>query len=137
MSAAHRKALQSPAPLSGLRLLVIEDEYFIGDDIAHALASLGAEIIGPVPDLADAEGILKYGEAIDAALLDINVRGETVYPLARLLRSRGVPFVFTTGYDKTSVASEFQDVQLWEKPLNIPQLARYLAEVLRQRRRGG
>lgn len=130
MSAAHKAA--SSAPLRGRRLLVIEDEYFIADDIARALANLGAEIIGPLPDLADAEGILKHGEAIDAALLDINIRNEMVFPLARLLRSHNVPFVFTTGYDTTSVVAEFHDVQLWEKPLDIPRLARSLAEMLRE-----
>src|SRR5215469_4566183 len=106
MSVAHRASAYA-APLTGRRVLLIEDEYFIGDDIAHALKGLGAEIIGPLPSLADAEGILKRGEAIDAALLDINIRNEMVFPLARLLRSRNVPFVFTTGYDRTSVVAEF------------------------------
>jgi DNA-binding response OmpR family regulator len=133
MSVAHKVASASPAPLAGRRLLVIEDEYFIADDIARALTGLGAEIIGPLPDLADAEGLLKRGDAIDAALLDINIRNEMVFPLARLLRSRNVPFVFMTGYDKTSVVAEFQDVQLWGKPLNIPRLARSLTDMLRER----
>jgi CheY-like chemotaxis protein len=130
MLATHKVG---PATLAGRRLLVIEDEYFIGDDIAHALTNLGAEVIGPLPDLADAVGILERGEAIDAALLDINIRNQMVFPLARLLRSRNVPFVFTTGYDRTSVVAEFQDVQLWEKPLDMPRLARSLADMLTTR----
>jgi CheY-like chemotaxis protein len=133
MSVANKATSASSAPLAGRRLLVIEDEYFIADDIARALAGLGAEIIGPLPDLADAEGLVKRGEAIDAALLDISIRNQMVFPLARLLRARNVPFVFTTGCDKSSVIAEFQDVQLWEKPLNIPRLARSLAEMLRER----
>jgi DNA-binding NtrC family response regulator len=133
MPVVYKSGTASPTPLAGRRLLVIEDEYFIADDIAHTLASFGAEVIGPLPDLADAERILKRGDAIDAALLDINLRNEMVFPLARLLRSRNVPFVFTTGYDKTSVVPEFQDVQVWEKPMDMPRLARALAEMLRNR----
>lgn len=123
----------SLAPLAGRRVLVIEDEYFIADDIARALASRGAEVVGPLADLADAKEFLNQGKPIDAALLDINIRNEMIFPLARLLRSRNVPFAFTTGYDKASVAPEFQDVPLWEKPLDIPRVAHYLEEMLRQR----
>jgi CheY-like chemotaxis protein len=133
MSATQKVGSASPASLTGRRVLVIEDEYFIGDDIARALTNLGADVIGPLPDLTDAEDILKQGEAIDAALLDVNIRNEMVFPLARLLRSRNVPLVFATGYDKASVVAEFQDVQLWEKPLDVPKLARSLAEMLRER----
>ena len=133
MSVTHKPVSESLSPLTGRRVLVIEDEYFIADDIAHALASRGAEVIGPLADLADAKELLNHDKPIDAALLDINIRNEMIFPVARLLRSRNVPFVFTTGYDKTSVAAEFQDVLLWEKPLDIPRVAHYLAEMLRQR----
>jgi DNA-binding LytR/AlgR family response regulator len=116
-----------PALLSGRRVLVIEDEYFIADELRQALAGLGAEIIGPFPDLTEAENVVNRGEPIDAALLDINVRSEMIFPLARTLRSCGVPLVFTTGYDKASVTAEFQDVPLLEKPLDIRRVVRLLA----------
>jgi len=67
---------------------------------------------------------------VDAALLDINVRNEMVFPLARLLRERNIPFVFTTGYDKESIRPEFADVPLWEKPIDISLLADYLAGLI-------
>jgi hypothetical protein len=122
-----------PAPLSllsGRRLLVVEDEYFLADDFCRHFTLLGAEIIGPIAHLDDADEILNAGAPIDGALLDINVRSEMVFPLARLLQSRKVPFVFTTGYDRRSLGSEFVGVQVWEKPLDVPRVARSLAALI-------
>jgi CheY-like chemotaxis protein len=121
------------APLSGRRVLVIEDEYFIADDMTRALASLGAEVIGPIGEIKEAQRILDAGTRIDGAVLDINIRSEMIFPLARTLRSRNVPFVFTTGYDKGSLGSEFDDVPVWEKPLDIPALVRSLADMILNR----
>jgi len=119
-----------PGPLTGRRILVVEDEYFLADDLSRHFASLGAEIIGPIAYIDDAAEVLKADAAIDGALLDINVRSEMIFPLARLLRSRKVPFVFTTGYDRRSLGPEFGDVQVWEKPLDIPRLARSLTALM-------
>jgi DNA-binding response OmpR family regulator len=118
------------APLAGRRVLIIEDEYFIADDITRAIASLGADVIGPVADVEEARRILDAGTRIDGALLDINVRNEMIFPLARALRSRNVPFVFATGYDKDVLGAEFHDVPVWEKPLDFPTVARSLANLI-------
>ena len=118
------------SPLAGWRVLVIEDEYFIADDISRALASLGAEIVGPIGDLEEAQRVLDTGATVDAALLDINIRNEMIFPLARTLRSRNVPFMFVTGYDKSSLDSEFNDIPVVEKPLDIPAVARSLADMV-------
>jgi DNA-binding response OmpR family regulator len=133
MSAFPMVAEGSCAPLVGRRVLVIEDEYFLADDIARALAALGAEIIGPVAEIEEAERIVNAGTAIDGAVLDLNIRSEMAFPLARTLRTHQVPFLFTTGYDKNSIAAEFQDVQLWEKPLDIPGMTRALAVLMLKR----
>ena len=109
----------SHRPLAGRRVLVVEDEYFIADEIREGLVALGAEVVGPFPHFKDAAAVLDNGKQIDVALLDVNVRSEMVFPLARALRSRDVPMVFTTGYDKSSLGAEFQDVVLWQKPLNL------------------
>jgi hypothetical protein len=53
-----------------------------------------------------------------------------VFPLARILRARKIPFLFTTGYDRTSIEAEFQDIPLWEKPLDIPAMARELTSLI-------
>ena len=122
---------ENPGPLSGRRVLVIEDEYFLADDIMRALTALGARVLGPYGDLNEATAVVDRDIAIDAAIMDINLRNEMVFPLARVLRSRKVPLLFTTGYDKSSIAAEFQDVQLWGKPLDLKAMARELTSLLK------
>ncbi|MBV9558998.1 MAG: response regulator [Bradyrhizobium sp.] len=121
------------APLAGRRVLIVEDEYFLADDLAHALRALGAEIIGPTGEFNEARQFLNISSAIDGALLDINLRNEMIFPLARELRVRRVPFTFTTGYDRTSLPSDLRDVPIWEKPLNIQAVARSLADDILRR----
>lgn len=123
------------ASLAGRRVLVIEDEYFIADDMARALASLDAEVIGPIGEIKEAQQLLDAGTRIDGAVLDINIRSEMIFPLARTLRSRNVPFLFTTGYDRGSLGPEFDDVAVWEKPIDIPALVRSLADMMLNRAR--
>lgn len=119
--------------LAARRILVVEDEYFLADDLHRHLASLGAETIGPIADLDEAEALLEAGTSIDGALLDINIRSGMIFSLARALQSRGVPFIFTTGYDKRSFEHEFPNVQVWEKPLDIPRVASALAALISAR----
>jgi len=121
---------ENSGPLTGRRVLVIEDEYFLADDIARALTALGARVVGPYGDLAEATGVVDRDIAIDAAIMDINLRNDMVFPLARLLRSRKVPLVFTTGYDRNSIEPEFHDVQLWGKPLDLNAMTRELTSML-------
>ncbi|MGL3108875.1 response regulator [Bradyrhizobium sp. BR 1432] len=121
-------------PLTGRRILVVEDEYFLADDIGNALRKLGAEIAGPVGHIEDAVAMLHNGGVLDAAVLDVNIRIQMIFPIARELRARDVPFVFTTGYEKISIEPEFQDVPLWEKPIDIVAMARNLAGLVGDRR---
>ncbi|MEZ2141851.1 response regulator [Bradyrhizobium sp. DN5] len=121
-------------PLTGRRILVVEDEYFLADDIGNALRMLGAEIAGPVGHIEDAVAMLHNGGVLDAAVLDVNIRTQMIFPIARELRARDVPFVFTTGYEKISIEPEFQDVPLWEKPIDIVAMARNLAGLVGDRR---
>jgi CheY-like chemotaxis protein len=122
---------ESPGPLAGHRVLVVEDEYFLADDIVRTLTALGARIVGPYGDLHEATSVVNRGIAIDAAIMDINLRDEMVFPLARMLRSRKVPLVFTTGYDRGALEPEFQDVKLWGKPLDLKAMARELTKLIR------
>jgi DNA-binding response OmpR family regulator len=121
----------SPGPLAGRRILVVEDEYFLADDIVRALTALGARVVGPYGDLDEATQVVDRDVAIDAAIVDINLRNEMVFPLARLLRSRKVPLVFMTGYDKSSIEQEFRDVRLWGKPLDIKAMSRELTSMIK------
>lgn len=109
----------SPAgALSGRRVLVVEDEYFIADDIARALRQLGAEVVGPLASRDEALEVFASDLRIDFAVLDINLRGDAVYPLADALRGRRVPFVFATGYDSASIPEPYRGVPRWEKPFD-------------------
>ncbi|MDA9496837.1 response regulator [Bradyrhizobium sp. CCBAU 11357] len=118
------------AELRGRRIFVVEDEYFLADDIGKTFRALGAEIAGPVGHLEDAHKILHDGSVLDGAVLDVNIRSEMIFPIARELRARNVPFVFTTGYDKITLGPEFQDVPLLEKPIDLQAMARKLAGLI-------
>jgi DNA-binding LytR/AlgR family response regulator len=118
------------AQLTGRRIFVVEDEYFLADDIGKTFRALGAEVAGPVGHLEDALKILHDGSVLDAAVLDVNIHDEAIYPIARELKARNVPFVFTTGYDRITVSPEFEDVPLLEKPLNLTQIARKLVALI-------
>jgi CheY-like chemotaxis protein len=119
--------------LPGRRVLVVEDEYFLADDISRALRSSGADVAGPVGELEEALRILNDGSIVDGAVLDVNIHSDMVFPVAQELRARRVPFVFTTGYDKISIASEFHDVPIWEKPIDIAAMIRGLAGLIGSR----
>jgi CheY-like chemotaxis protein len=108
--------------LKGVLVLVVEDEYLIADDLRKALTDAGAEIIGPVPAVGDAIEALRKAERIDAAVLDINLRGEMIFPVADALLERGIPFVFATGYDRSSLPERFADFPRIEKPLHAEKL---------------
>ncbi|MBH5398310.1 response regulator [Bradyrhizobium sp. CNPSo 4010] len=118
------------AELKGRRIFVVEDEYFLADDIGKTFRAMGAEIAGPVGHLEDALKILHDGSVLDAAVLDVNIRSEMIFPIARELRARNVPFLFTTGYDKITLGPEFQDVPLLEKPIDLPAMAQKLAGLI-------
>ena len=115
--------------LSRRRVLVVEDEYFLADDLAHALRKLGAEVVGPVPTRDKALALLE-AEALDAAVLDINLKGETVFPVADALSKAGVPFVFATGYDEAALPAAYRDVPRWEKPFRPQDLAKALPTIV-------
>jgi|tagenome__1003787_1003787.scaffolds.fasta_scaffold20965500_4 CheY-like chemotaxis protein len=122
---------RNPALLTGRRILVVEDEYFLGDDIRRALRSLGAEVIGPVANIDEALQILDGGYPLDGAVLDVNVRDQMIFPIARGLTSRQIPFVFTTGYDETTIGPEFAHIPVWEKPIDVAAMVRGLGELIR------
>ena len=90
--------------LSGRRVLLVEDEAIIALDLAALLTDLGAVVVGPAHSVADALELLNEGK-IDCAVLDINLNGEPVYPVARALETRRIPFVFVTSYMNRNLAA--------------------------------
>jgi CheY-like chemotaxis protein len=103
--------------LAGRKVLLVEDEYFIVQDMARAFEASGADVIGPAGTLEDGLALLFSQPQIDGAVLDINLHGEMVYPLADELASRGIPFVFATGYDTTVVPERYAGIKHCEKPV--------------------
>jgi len=114
------------AKLEGRRLLVVEDEYFLADDLVRNLKDKGAEVVGPVSDIDGALDLIDETEHLDAAVLDINLRGEMAYPVADALIERGIPFVFATGYDSANIPARYKDVTRCEKPVDAHKIARSL-----------
>ncbi len=111
--------MDNSATLGGRRLLVVEDDYLVATDLVDELADHGAEVLGPAGSVDEALDLLAAESQIDAAVLDINLTNEKVYPVAEALRARGIPFVFTTGYDAWLVPEAFAAVLRFEKPVDI------------------
>jgi DNA-binding NtrC family response regulator len=119
----------APECLSGQKLLVVEDEYIVATDFALRLEDAGAEVVGPAGCVKDALELIEIeGDGIDAAVLDVNLGGELVYPVADALAFRGVPFVFTTGYDASAISPTYAGAPRCEKPIDTALLARAIAK---------
>lgn len=118
-------------PLAGRKVLVVEDEYLIADDLTAMLSEAGAEVIGPAASLPHAMRLTEHQQGLDAAVLDINLRGVEVFPLATELKSAGIPIIFLTGYDEANIPDEFSNYGRLEKPLGAAHIISELATLLR------
>jgi DNA-binding response OmpR family regulator len=116
--------------LQGRRVLVAEDEYLIAFDVCDALVRAGAEVLGPVPSVEDAAALLSREVHIDAAVLDVNLRGDMIFAVADALQDRGIPLVFATGYDTDSLPARFSGATRLEKPLEGRDIADLLGPLL-------
>jgi CheY-like chemotaxis protein len=114
--------------LRGCRLLVVEDDYMIASDVSQRLQEIGVQIVGPAGSIDDALALIEAGDPIDAAVLDINLGAKRSDAVADALHARKVPFVFVTGYDEVMLPPLHAGVPRCEKPVQIPVLARLLAE---------
>lgn len=108
--------------LTGSRILIVEDEYFLADDARSTLAGMGAEVVGPVPTASEASALIDADRGIDCVLLDVNLRGEMAFGVADALHARGVPFAFVTGYDASALPDRFSDTPTLGKPVQPERL---------------
>ncbi|MDP2085873.1 MAG: HWE histidine kinase domain-containing protein [Gemmobacter sp.] len=120
------------AALNGARVLVVEDEHFVATEMAEMLAAAGCVVVGPVPTL-DLATKMAETEALDAAVLDVNLNGELVWPAGERLLAQGVPILLATGYAATvNPPPQFLDCVWLQKPVQrdqvIPALAGLLAK---------
>jgi CheY-like chemotaxis protein len=115
--------LSASTSLHGRRLLVVEDDFLIAEELQDELIEAGVDVIGPVPTVAEALQLISANAALDGAILDVNLGGEKVFPVVDALRQRGIPCVFVTGYDRRSIPATYADVPLCEKPTRARQAA--------------
>ena len=113
----------------GQRILVVEDEYLVAEDVRRWLQGHGAEVIGPAPRLARALALIA-SERIDAAVLDIHIAGELVFTAADALAERRIPFLFVSGFDRSIIPARFAHVQLLAKPILLESLLQAMTDVV-------
>lgn len=124
---------QNPAsgePVTQGLILVVEDEVLVAMELCNGLAAVGWDVLGPATTTDEALDLLAGDRQPDAAILDINLAGKLVFPLADLLRARGIPFVFCTGYEETGGGDRYQDAPVVRKPVNLETLGQELNRVL-------
>lgn len=118
------------ATLSGRRILVVEDEYMLAECLHELLRGEGAEVLGPASCVDDANALLDHHPMPDAAVLDVNLGRQSVYPVADRLSGHGVPFLFTTGYDHGLIPERYSDCLQCVKPFGVEDVRALLLELL-------
>jgi DNA-binding response OmpR family regulator len=118
----------SDSALDGLKVLVVEDEALIAMDLGATLRRAGCRVVGPAPGIEQALRTIAAEEA-DVALLDVNLGGEEIFPVADELARRGIPFVFLTGYGRDALPERFRDRPTSPKPYSAKPLLAKLAAV--------
>lgn len=121
--------VQASADLSGRRILVVEDEPLIGLDIVSALEDAGAEVEGPAATIEEACHLIARSN-FDVALLDANLHGREVGPVASALTEKGIPFAFSTGYDRDGLPEGFRTLPILSKPCGPDQVVATIAGLL-------
>ena len=118
-----------PRPLEGRKILIVEDEAPIALSLASAVAQAGGVVIGPTAAVA-ASFALMADHALDGALLDIRLRGETSFPLADVLAVLGIPFVFVSRMSSALMPYPHRDRPLFDKPYELHHVIAALARLL-------
>ncbi len=121
--AARKYHAVPPIGLEGRRILVVDDDYYAAQEAVEELSALGATVVGPISNLSEAMDIAGRDLELDGALLDINLDGQMVYPVAGFLKMHGIPFAFLTGYDERVLPPAFRSSPLFVKPASWTAIA--------------
>ncbi len=113
--------------LAPLNVFVVEDEALVALNLEDMLAELGCSIVGPAMRIERAREMIESGINADVAILDVNVAGEQVFPVAEMLAQRGVPIVFATGYDREGLPENWHGRTILQKPYTLGDVSRSLA----------
>ncbi|GJD89515.1 MULTISPECIES: response regulator [Methylobacterium] len=119
--------------LQGARVLVVEDEAAISMLLEDMLLDFGCDVVGPAARLATALEMAE-GESFDVAILDVNVAGEPIYPVAETIAKRALPLIFSTGYGGAGIREPFRDRPVVQKPFSQADLKRTLISAIRTAR---
>ena len=119
--------------LQGARVLVVEDEAAISMLLEDMLLDFGCDVVGPAARLATALEMAE-GESFDVAILDVNVAGEPIYPVAETIAKRALPLIFSTGYGGAGIREPFRDRPVVHKPFSKSDLKRTLISAIRTAR---
>jgi ActR/RegA family two-component response regulator len=119
--------------LRGARILIVEDEYYLAQDLADALTHRGVDVLGPVGTVEEASEAVRRAD-FDFAVVDMNLRGDMAFPIADQLREAGIPFLIATGYNSASLPDRFADVPRVEKPSDSSVLIEAISPLLNVRR---
>jgi len=114
--------------LGGKRILLVEDEYYIADDLRRILEAVGAEVVGPFSTVTKAHEALDANR-FDCAVIDLNLHGESALPIADRLSNSGKSFAIATGYGSGSIPERFKDVPRVEKPFDPPALLQLVGKL--------
>jgi CheY-like chemotaxis protein len=117
------------ASASAPRVLVVEDEYLIRMLLEDMLDELGYGVVAAVGTISEASQIARSGD-FNAAILDVNLDGQEIYPVADILTQRALPFVFVTGYGERSLPEPYRGRPALQKPFQAEQLKNTLAGLL-------
>ncbi|MDG5493656.1 MULTISPECIES: response regulator [Azospirillaceae] len=112
----------------GKNILIVEDEFLIAIHAAEVMEGLGFCVVGPVATIEQALELLREG-AFDGAILDVNLSGTLVFPVAEALVDRGIPFILTSGYEATGLPERWRDRPHLRKPVIERDLARLAGHV--------
>jgi CheY-like chemotaxis protein len=115
--------------LDGRRILIVEDSPVVGPFTADLLHELGCEVVGPAPNMAAAREMIE-SEDLDAALMDVHIRGERVFPLCEALAAKGVPFILTSGYADWNMPEKWQGRPRLQKPYTLGAVEEALSHLL-------
>jgi len=111
-----------------LKVLIIEDESIVAMMIEDLIVDMGHEVVGTAGRLEQALSLAQE-TAVDFAIVDVNLNGEHTYPVAEALKTRGVPFVFATGYGASGLKDEWKGSAVLQKPFQPEELARAIGAV--------
>ncbi len=111
-------------------ILIVEDEPLIAMMLEDFILSLGHDVRGPCESVAEALAALD-GQPFDLAILDVNLKGESVWPVASALKARGIPFVLASGGHVEPPPSEFANIAMIEKPYTIDRVSPIIEAALK------